>query len=81
MEQFLICLRQAQLTVNLGKSEFDKACVMCLGRVAGKGGIQPIQAKVGAITNFPMPTSMNQLMRLLGWLVLIASLSEFCSYC
>ena len=68
MKQFLIHLRQAQL------SDFGKACVTYLGHVVGKGGIKPVQAKVEAITNFPMPTSKNQLMRFLGWLVFIASL-------
>ena len=66
MKQFLIRLRQAQLAVNLAKSDFGKACVTYLGHVVGKGGIKPVQAKVEAITNFPMPTIKNQLMRFLG---------------
>ena len=66
MKQFLIRLRQAQLTVNLAKSDFGKACVMYLGHVVCKGGIKPVQAKVEVITNSPMPTIKNQLMRFLG---------------
>ena len=73
MKQFLTHLRQAQLTVNLAKSDFGKACVTYLGHVVGKGGIKPVQAKVEAITNFPMPTSKNQLMKYLGIVGIIAS--------
>ena len=62
MKQFLTHLRQAQLTVNLAKSDFGKACVTYLGHVVGKGGIKP---RVEAIANFPMPTSKHQLMRFL----------------
>ena len=75
MKQFLICLRQAQLIVNLAKGDFDKACVMCLGHVVGKGGIKPIQAKVETITNFSMPTSRNQLLRFLG---MVGFYHKFC---
>ena len=63
MQHFLTHLRKAQLTVNLTKSDFGKACVTYLGHVIGKEGIKPIQDKMEAITNFPMPTNKNQLMR------------------
>jgi len=53
MKQFLTRLRQAQLMINLAKSQ---ACVMYLGHVVGKGGVKPIQAKIDVITNFPTPT-------------------------
>ena len=66
MKQFLTRLRQAQLTINLAKSEFGLACITYLGHVVDKGGIKPIHAKVEAIMNFPIPTSKNQLMRFLG---------------
>jgi len=66
MRQFLTQLRQAQLTVNLVKSEFGQVCITYLGHVVRKGGIKSIQAKVEAIINFPTPTSKNQLMRFLG---------------
>jgi len=35
LKAFLICLRQAHLTVNLAKSEFGQACVTYLGHVVG----------------------------------------------
>ena len=73
MTQFLTPLRQAQLTVNLAKSEFGQAYITYLGHVVGKGGIKPIQAKVEAILNFPTPTSKGQLMRFLGMVGFIVS--------
>ena len=65
---------QVQLTVNLAKSDFGKACVTYLGHVVGKGRMNPIQAKVEAITNYPMPTSKNQLIRFLGMVGFTASI-------
>ena len=75
MRQFLTRLRQAQLTVNLAKSEFGQACITYLGHVVGKGGIKPIQAKVEAIGNFSTPTSKGQLKRFLGMV------GFYCKFC
>ena len=75
VKAFLICLRQAQLTVNLAKSEFGQACVTYLGHVVGQGKIQPIQAKVKAIVSFPVPTNKSQLMRFLG---MVGYYRKFC---
>ena len=75
MKQFLTHLRQAQLTVNLAKSEFGQACVTYLGHVVGKGGVKPIHAKVDAILNFPTPKSKSQLMRFLG---MVGFYRKFC---
>ena len=41
----------------------------------GKGGIKAIHAKVEATTNFPMPTSENQLMKFLG---MVGFYRKFC---
>ena len=75
IRQFLVRLRQAQLTVNLTKSEFGQACITYLGHVVGKGGIKPIEAKVEAIMNFPTPASKSQLMRFLG---MVGFYRKFC---
>ena len=75
MKTFLIRLRQAQLSVNLAKSEFGQACVTYLGHVVGQGKIQPIQAKVKAIVSFPVPTNKSQLMRFLG---MVGYYRKFC---
>ena len=53
-------LVQAQLTVNLSKSEFAHAHVTYLGHVG------PVTAKVEAVMNFPAPVNRKELMRFLG---------------
>ena len=59
-------LREANLTVNLVKSEIAHAHVIFLGHVVGQGQVKPIQAKVEAIQKFPVPTTKKELMRFLG---------------
>ena len=76
VKAFLTSLRQAQLTVNLAKCEFGRACVTYLGHVVGQGEIRPINAKVEAIVNFPVPTNKNQLMRFLG---MVGYYRKFCN--
>ena len=48
MRQLFERLRQANLVVNLKKSEFAKAKVVYLGHVVGHGSVAPRQAKVEA---------------------------------
>ena len=48
-------LTQANLTVNLTKSEFGHADISFLGHVVGQREITPVMAKVEAITSFPAP--------------------------
>ena len=52
-------LSKAKLTINLVKSEF-------LGQVVGQGQVKPAEAKVKAISDFPVPTCKRQLVRFLG---------------
>ena len=59
-------LRQANLTVNLVKSEFGHAHVMYLGHVVGQGQVKPVDAKVRVIVEYPAPTTRRELMRFLG---------------
>jgi len=54
---------QANLTVNLIKSEFGHCRITFLGHVVGEEKIYPIMAKVEAVTSFPEP---SELMRFLG---------------
>ena len=56
----------AKLTVNLAKCEFAKAKVTYLGKVVGQGEVRPVQAKVEAIQQFPVPNTKKELMRFLG---------------
>ena len=66
LEKVLFRLEQANLTVNLSKSDFVKAKVIYLGYVVGHGVVTPIKAKVKSIINYPIPENMKSLMRCLG---------------
>ena len=55
-------LVQAQLTVNLSKSEFAHAHVTYLGLVVEQGHVGPVTAKVEAVMNFPAPANKKELM-------------------
>ena len=59
-------LSQAELTVNLSKSEFGKATVVYPGHVVGQGQVKPVQTKVEAICNFHVPKSRREFMRFLA---------------
>ncbi|XP_028835757.1 uncharacterized protein LOC114790140 isoform X1 [Denticeps clupeoides] len=59
-------LQQASLTLNLAKCEFGKATVTYLGKEVGQGQVRPVEAKVQAVMNFPVPTSKQELRRFLG---------------
>ena len=66
VHSLLLRLIEAKLTVNLGKSEFGCAHIVFLGHMVGQGQVRPINAKVEAVTNFPIPTNKWELMRFLG---------------
>jgi len=59
-------LDDANLTVNLRKSDFVKAYVDYLGYKVGQGRVQPVYTKVKDIVNFPSPTSKKEHLRFLG---------------
>ena len=59
-------LSEANLVINLKKSEFAKATVTYLGHVVGQGHVLPRVAKIEAIQEFPVPTGKRELMRFLG---------------
>ena len=59
-------LSKAKLTVNLAKTEFCHATVTFLGHLVGQGQVKPLEAKVNAISEFPVPKCKRQLMRFLG---------------
>ncbi|XP_071845114.1 uncharacterized protein [Apostichopus japonicus] len=59
-------LTEANLTVNLVKSEIAHANVIFLGHVVGQGEVKPVKAKVEAIDKYPVPATKKQLMRFLG---------------
>ena len=55
-------LSKAKLTINLAKSEFRHATLTFLGHLVGQGQVKPAEAKVKAISYFPVPTCKRQLM-------------------
>ncbi len=55
-------LKATNLTLNLSKCEFGQATVTYLGKVV----VSPIEAKVEAIVNFPVPSSRREVKRFLG---------------
>lgn len=59
-------LQQASLTLNLAKCEFGRATVTYLGKEIGHGQVRPVEAKVIAINEFPVPTTRRELRRFLG---------------
>ncbi len=59
-------LEYASLTLNLAKCDFGQATITYLGREVGQGQVRPIEAKVSAIAEFPVPTSRKELRRFLG---------------
>ena len=66
LRTFFDKLKEAKLTVNLAKSEFGCAQVSYLGHIVGQGEVKPIDAKVKAISQFPIPRNKKELMRYLG---------------
>ena len=66
IRQFFDRLSKAKLTVNLAKTEFCHATVTFLGHLVGQGQVKPLEAKVNAISEFPVPKCKRQLMRFLG---------------
>ena len=66
LHDLFTALDEAQLTINLAKSEFGHAEIRYLGHVVGQGCVAPIAAKTEAIANFPVPQSRKEVMRFLG---------------
>ena len=66
VRSLMLRLRDARLTVNLAKCEFRCAHIVFLGHLVGQGQIRPVDAKVEAVANFPIPLNKKQLMEFLG---------------
>ena len=76
IREFFKRLSDAKLTINLPKSEFCHASLTFLGHIVGQGQVRPVEAKVEAISDFPVPTGKRQLMRFLG---MAGYYREFCN--
>lgn len=59
-------LAKALLTLNLAKCEFGQATVTYLGKEVGHGQVRPVEAKVRAVSEFPVPNTRRELRRFLG---------------
>ncbi|XP_041947558.1 uncharacterized protein LOC121708759 isoform X4 [Alosa sapidissima] len=59
-------LQDASLTLNLAKCEFGKATVTYLGKQVGQGQVRPVEAKIQAIVEFPIPKTKREVRRFLG---------------
>ena len=55
-------LSDAKLTINLPKREFCHAKLTFLGHIYGQGQGRPVEAKVEAKSDFPVPTGKRPLM-------------------
>ena len=75
LRDFFVRLRDAQLTINLPKSEFWQTRVVFLGHVVGQGEVALVAAKVEAILKFPAPTDKCEVMRFLGMA------GYYCKFC
>ncbi|KAJ8018540.1 hypothetical protein HOLleu_43415 [Holothuria leucospilota] len=75
MEAFFARLDDADLTINLKKSEIGQAHVTYLGHIVGQGKVSPKLAKVEAILNFPVPTDKRGIQRFLG---MVGFFRKFC---
>ena len=65
IREFFERLSEAKLKINLAKNECCHATLTFLGHVNGQGQVKPVEAKVKAISDFPVPTCKIQLMRFL----------------
>lgn len=54
-------LTEAHLPINLAKFEFTLANVTYLGKVLGRGSVQPVETKVTAILQYPVPATKIEL--------------------
>ncbi len=66
LEEVFSRFQAVNLTLNLAKCEFCHATVKYLGKEVGHGTVRPLEAKVQAIVEFPVPKSKRDIRRLLG---------------
>lgn len=59
-------LQEAGLTVKASKCQWLKGKVVYLGHWVGSGTIEPLQAKVASVSNWPIPENKKQIQSFLG---------------
>ena len=75
LEQILFWLKQANLTVNLSKSDSVKAMIIYLGQVVGHGVVTPSKAKVKSIIDYPIPENKKNFLEWQGIIENFAKIS------
>ena len=66
IETVLSRIQQAGLTVKASECQWMQGKVMYLGHLNGQREIQPLQAKVQAISDWPIPTTKKQVQSFFG---------------
>lgn len=66
LNEVAMCLRKANLTINLDKSKFCMREIKYLGFIVGHGTLQTDPEKIEAMVNFTVPNSQRQVRRFLG---------------
>ena len=66
LEELFNRLQKAGLTISLSKCEFGKTSLDYLGYTVSKQGVRPIEKKIEAISNYPIPEKQKQLLAFLG---------------
>ncbi|GBG87996.1 hypothetical protein CBR_g46367 [Chara braunii] len=66
LEEVLQVLKEAQLHLNLEKSEFGRDSVIYLGHRLSANGLEPEATKVEVIRNWPQPANVRELRSFLG---------------
>ncbi|GBG87141.1 hypothetical protein CBR_g44598 [Chara braunii] len=66
LEEVLQVLKEAQLHLNLEKSEFGRDNVIYLGHRLSANGLEPEATKVEDIRNWPQPANVRELRSFLG---------------
>ena len=79
IREFFERLSIAKLTINLAKSEFCHATLTFLGHVVGQGQVKHVETSVKSILDFSEPTCKRQLMRFLGYYLVIRESSVIIS--
>ena len=77
IRNFFNRLSEGKLKVKLTKSEFCNANLRFLGHLVGQGQVKPVEDKVEAISDFPLPSGKRQLMHFLG---MAGYYRKFCYY-
>ncbi len=79
LERLLERFSEYSLTINLNKCKFGVSSLDYLGHHIDATGIKPIADKVQAIVNFPKPSNMRQLRRLIGMIAFYKKFIPNCS--